>query len=124
MSDAFERMLEQRFADTPPAPDAEAFAHRVGVELERQWRFRRWLIGAAGVAGGLIGAGQLLAAGAVPWLLHATATSAQGMGALVREAVDLGGITTSPPHGVVVWVVAALAAGALGAGLTRVIEEI
>jgi hypothetical protein len=56
----FERRLERLFADPPRFPDAEAFAMRVERRLDRGWTVRRTLIGAAGVAGGVVGASQLI----------------------------------------------------------------
>src|SRR5688572_23313451 len=56
----FERRLERLFADAAELPDAQSFAQRVEQRLNRGWTARRWLLGAAGVAGGLIGASQLV----------------------------------------------------------------
>jgi hypothetical protein len=57
---SFEADLERRFADTPAFPDADLFAARVGVVLERGWGVRRLLIGGLGLVGGLIGGIQIL----------------------------------------------------------------
>src|SRR5882672_2805475 len=56
----FERRLERLFAEGPELPDAGAFAERVERRLDAGWTARRWLIGAAGVVGGVIGASQLM----------------------------------------------------------------
>src|SRR6185437_2130632 len=56
----FERRLERLFADAPELPDAAAFAGRVERRLNTGWTARRWLIGAAGVGGGIIGASQIV----------------------------------------------------------------
>src|ERR1700750_3068622 len=56
----FERRLERLFADQPELADAGAFAERVERRLDAGWTARRWLIGAAGVVGGVIGASQLM----------------------------------------------------------------
>ena len=56
----FERRLERLFADLPELPDAAAFADRVERRLDAGWTARRWLIGASGVVGGVIGASQLM----------------------------------------------------------------
>lgn len=56
----FERRLERLFAQSPDMSDAQAFAERVERRLDRGWNVRRWLIGAAGLAGGVIGASQLV----------------------------------------------------------------
>lgn len=57
---SFEAELERRFADAPTFPDADLFAARVGVVLDRGWGLRRLLIGGLGLAGGLIGGIQIL----------------------------------------------------------------
>ncbi|MBV8685055.1 MAG: hypothetical protein JO111_19445 [Caulobacteraceae bacterium] len=57
---SFEAQLERRFADTPTFPDADLFASRVAVVLDRGWGVRRLLIGGLGLAGGLIGGIQIL----------------------------------------------------------------
>src|SRR3979409_399204 len=56
----FERRLERLFAEGPEVPDAGAFAERVERGFDAGWTARRWLIGAAGVIGGVIGASQLM----------------------------------------------------------------
>src|ERR671920_691714 len=61
----FERRLERLFADFNELPDAGPFAERVERRLNTGWTARRWLIGAAGVIGGVIGASQLVMANVV-----------------------------------------------------------
>src|SRR3954466_12923461 len=56
----FERRLERLFAEGPELADAAGFAERVERRLDAGWTARRWLIGAAGVVGGGIGASQLM----------------------------------------------------------------
>ncbi len=56
----FETQLGRWFASTPAFGDADAFTRRVEGRLDRSWVLRRMLIGAAGVSGGLIAAGQML----------------------------------------------------------------
>ena len=60
---ALEAELESWFAHSPPAPDAALFAVRVTDRLERNWTFRRFLIGGLGLIGGLIGGAQVLDSG-------------------------------------------------------------
>jgi hypothetical protein len=57
----FEMRLGRLFAEAPEALDSDLFAKRVEARLERNWTLRRVLIGAAGLGGGLIVAGQMLA---------------------------------------------------------------
>jgi hypothetical protein len=120
----FERRLERLFAETPELPDASAFADRVERRLNTGWTARRWLIGAAGGLGGVIGASQLIMSN-----LFQRAEAA-GDSARVLQA----GFTQIAPRaewvsgfaggGVVVWVASALAIVAMGFALTRVIEEL
>src|SRR5882757_3756283 len=56
----FERRLERLFSEAPELADAGSFAERVERRLDAGWTARRWLIGAAGVVGGVIGASQLM----------------------------------------------------------------
>lgn len=44
-------------------PDAPLFAARVSERLDRSWSFRRVLIGALGLLGGLIGGAQVVSGG-------------------------------------------------------------
>lgn len=120
----FERRLERLFAEVPELPDAQAFAERVERRLATGWTARRWLIGAAGIAGGVIGASQLIMSN-----LFQRVESA-GDSAKVLEQ----GLSQLTPHegwvsgfadgGAVVWVASALAIVAMGFALTRVIEEL
>jgi len=120
----FERRLERLFAEAPELPDAAAFAERVQRRLNTGWTARRWLIGAAGGLGGVIGASQLIMSN-----LFQRAEAA-GDSARVLQA----GFTQIAPRaewvsgfaggGVVVWVASALAIVAMGFALTRVIEEL
>src|SRR5437870_5625153 len=61
MAEDFERRLERLFAEAPELPDCAVFAERVEGTLSRGWATRRWLIGSAGVVGGVIAASQLFA---------------------------------------------------------------
>jgi hypothetical protein len=119
----FERSLERLFADAPDFADAQGFAERLERRLDRGWRARRWLIGAAGVAGGLIAASQLLFSG----LIQRT----EAIGASGRAVVDglfraapAQWLSQIPSGGGVVWIAAGVALLMMGFVLTRVIEEI
>ena len=65
---SFEFNLERMFAETPARPDADIFAARVLERLDRGWTARRLLIGSMGALGGLVGAYQILGAGALQQL--------------------------------------------------------
>lgn len=124
----FERRLERLFAAAPELPDADAFAARVERRLDAGWTARRWLIGAAGVGGGLIGASQLVMSN-----LLQRVESAGDSAKVVGQGLSQGLTEISPraewltnvySGGAVVWIASALAIVALGFALARVIEEL
>ena len=121
----FERGLERLFAQTPDYSDSEAFAGLVENRLDRGWNLRRMLIGAAGVAGGVVGASQLIMSN----FLHRVEDASEGSSKLlaagfaqVKPSLDLFASAQSD------WLVICLASGmailAIGFVLTKVIEEI
>ncbi|WP_374471448.1 hypothetical protein [Phenylobacterium sp.] len=120
----FERRLERLFAESPELPDAAQFAERIDRRLDRGWTARRWLIGAAGVAGGVIGASQLMVSNLFQRVENAgdsarLLTSGLGQVAQPAEWMPLLG-----SGGAMVWVASGLAVLAMGFVLSRVIEEI
>lgn len=119
----FERRLERLFGEPPDLPDAAAFAERVERRLNRGWTARRWLIGAAGVVGGVIGVSQLVFTN-VLGQVHAAETSARLLTAGLNELAPSQWMSSVAGGGVVVWVAAGLAVIMTGFVLTRVIEEI
>ena len=121
----FDRSLERLFADPPYFNDAEAFAQRVEGKLNRGWNMRRWLIGCAGVVGGLVGVSQLIMSSVlerVETVSHGSTKAIEAGIAQVRPSFDLLSLVQS--DWAVVWVASALAVVAMGFVLTRVIEEI
>jgi hypothetical protein len=120
----FERRLERLFAEAPELPDAGAFAERVQRRLNTGWTARRWLIGAAGVAGGVIGASQLIMSNLFQ-RVESAGDSARviqaGFTQIAPRAEWLSGFASG---GMVVWVASGLAIVAMGFALTRVIEEL
>jgi hypothetical protein len=119
----FERRVERLFSEGPELPDAAAFAQRLEHRLDRGWRTRRWLIGAAGLAGGLIGASQLLMSG-VFHRVEAAESSARAVSASLIETAPAQWLSQIPSGGGVVWIAAGVAVLMMGFVLTRVIEEI
>ncbi len=119
----FEAQLSRWFASTPAFVDADAFTRRVEGRLDRSWMLRRMLIGAAGVGGGLIAAGQMLGVHMFERLQGLSVASAtaitQGSRTISRlqHSVDL------PISGEVIWMGAALAVFAVVLMATRVMEE-
>jgi hypothetical protein len=120
----FERRLERLFAEAPDLPDAGAFADRVERRLNTGWTARRWLIGVAGGAGGVIGASQLIMSNLFQ-RAEAAGDSARVLQAgLTQIAPRTDWVSGFASGGVVVWVASALAIVAMGFALTRVIEEL
>jgi len=124
----FERRLERLFAEAPELPDAGTFAERIERRLNAGWTARRWLIGAAGVVGGVIGASQLMVsnlfqrvetAGDSARMLGASLTH---ISAQTSQGTDWFSMVSS--GGATVWAAAALAVVMMGFVLTRVIGEI
>ena len=120
----FETRLERMFAQVPAMPDSDAFARRVEGHLDRSWTVRRWAIGAAGVVGGVIAAGQMLGSNLTERM--------QGMGneALADASRSLSSFTPEwkalsylPMGTEVLWMGAALAVLAVVLMATRMIEE-
>lgn len=119
----FERRLERLFAEAPAFADDGAFAERIERRLDRGWTARRWLIGAAGVAGGLIGASQLLVSN-LPHRFVAAEGSARALSSGLTQTEPAQWISTLPGGGSVVWIALGVAIVMIGFVFTRVIEEI
>src|SRR5580700_3264616 len=102
-------------AETPTRPDADIFAARVLEKLDRGWTARRLLIGSMGALGGLVGAYQILGAGALQQLQTAATRSndyvAQHISHDIAGAVAPAGFALS---GQAIWMAAALALVAAG----------
>lgn len=118
----FERRLERLFAEAPEMPDARAFAERVERRLDRGWTARRWLIGAAGLAGGVIGASQLLMAN-VFQRAEAAEQSARVIGQGLARVTPTNDMVSALSGGYGLWVAGALAVVTMGFVLSRLIEE-
>ena len=120
----FERRLERLFAEAPQFPDASAFAARVEGRLDRGWMARRWLIGAAGVVGGVIGASQLIMSNFIQ-RVETAEDSVRLMGSSLADmapSAELMTALSAVSSGM--WVAVALAVVTMGFALSRVIEEI
>ena len=121
---SFEFALERMFAEPPARPDADFFAARVLERLDRGWTARRVLIGSMGALGGLVGAYQILGAGALTELQAAAMRSNDYVTRHITH--DVAGAL--PPgftlDGQALWMAAALALVAAGLGLARLVREI
>lgn len=119
----FERRLERLFSEAPDLPDAGAFADRIERRLDRGWNLRRWLIGAAGLAGGVIGASQLFMSNLferVETAEHSARLVGQGI-ARVSPSTDM---VSALSGGYGLWVAVGMAVLAMGFVVSRMIEEI
>jgi hypothetical protein len=120
----FERRLERLFGEAPELPDAGAFAERVERRLDAGWTARRWLIGAAGVIGGVIGASQLMLSN-VFQRVETAGDSARLLSTSINHiSTGTDWMAAVSSGGAVVWAAAAMAVVMMGFVLTRVIGEI
>ena len=120
----FERRLERLFAEAPELPDAGPFADRVERRLDAGWTARRWLIGAAGVIGGVIGASQLMVSNLFQRVESAGDSARALTSGLNHLSSSTDWVSAMSSGGVTVWAAAALAVVMMGFVLTRVIGEI
>jgi hypothetical protein len=120
----FERRLERLFAEPPSFSDDAAFAERVGRRLDRGWRLRRLLIGVAGLAGGVIGASQLIVANVVERVESVSQGSGEMVQSLERITPPMQILQAIPAGSTGIWVASGFAVLFMGFVLTRVIEEI
>jgi hypothetical protein len=120
----FERRLERLFAEYPELPDAGVFAERVERRLDAGWTARRWLIGAAGVVGGVIGASQLMLSNVFQRVESAGDSARLLSSSLNHISTGTDWVAALSNGGTAVWVAAGLAVIMMGFVLTRVIGEI
>ena len=120
----FERRLERLFAQAPELSDSRAFAETVERRLDRGWTARRWLIGAAGVAGGVIGASQLMMSNIIQRVETAEDSARILTSNLTHVTPQADWMALLGSGGSVVWIASGLAVLAMGFVLSRVIEEI
>ena len=121
----FEMELDRLFGEQAAFADADAFAMRVETSLDRSWALRRYLIGGLGLAGGLIGAIQLMGYGVLPKLDALAARYAPTVQVkwtdVALSHVLPGGLEV---NGEILWMSAAMALVAVGFAVTRAIREI
>lgn len=120
----FERRLERLFAEGHELPDAATFAEQVERRLDAGWTARRWLIGAAGVVGGVVGASQLMMSNVVQRVETAEDSARLLSSGLVHMTPRADWLAALTGGGNVVWVAAGMAVLMMGFVLTRVIGEI
>ncbi len=120
----FERRLERLFAESGEYGDANAFAERIERRLDAGWTARRWLIGSAGVVGGVIGASQLMLTNVVERVETAGDSARLLSSGLTHMAPRADWLEAVAGGGSVVWIAAALAVVMMGFVLSRLIGEI
>jgi hypothetical protein len=120
----FETRLSRWFTQTPAFADSDAFTRRIEGRLDRSWTLRRVLIGAAGVAGGVIAVGQMLGVHLYERLEGASAASSTFFSQGSRAMDQLRHLTSQPMGVEVMWTGAALAVLAVILLATRSLEEI
>jgi hypothetical protein len=118
----FERRLERLFGEAPDLPDAKAFADRIERRLDRGWNLRRWLIGAAGLAGGIIGASQLFMSNLFE-RVETAEQSARLIGQGVARVTPTTDMVSALSGGYGLWVAVGMAVLAMGFVVSRMIEE-
>jgi len=124
MAEDFERRLERLFAEHPELPDAGAFAEAVERRLNAGWTARRWLIGAAGVVGGVIGASQLMVSNLFQRVETASDSARLISTSFNHISATSDWVSAVSAGGLGVWAAAGLAVVMMGFVLTRVIGEI
>ncbi len=122
---SFDMTLDELFGEAPVFADSDLFASRVEERLSRGWTFRQFLIGSLGLLGGLIGGAQVIGSGLISRLDTVTTNSRHLVTARLSELAAAHIL----PHGMaingeVIWMTGALAAVAIGLGLTRAIRDI
>lgn len=123
MADEFERRLERLFGEAPELPDCQAFAQGIESRLNRGWQTRRWLIGAGGVVGGVIGASQLVMSNLFQ-RVETAEESARALTSSLTRAAPSTEMVSALSGGFGIWVAVGLAVVLMGFALSRVIEEI
>ena len=120
---SFEFRLERMFSEAPSLPDAELFRIKVLGRLDRGWTTRRLLIGVMGLAGGLVGAFQLVGSGGLGAVAALGAQSSE----FSRQVSDqLAAFLPAgvPMNGEVLLTALVLSLIAAGFGLARLVRDI
>jgi hypothetical protein len=122
---SFEMELDRMFGEHPAFADAGAFAHAVEARLDRDWTWRRVLIGGLGLAGGLFGAVQMLGSGVGQRLAAIARQSAPDVSVKWTDVAVShllpGGLQV---NGEILWMSAIMALAAVVLGLTRAVRNI
>lgn len=128
----FERALERLFAEPQVFSDADAFVGKVKSRLARNWRIRTLGIGAAGVAGGVVAASQIIGSGLAIQLQQASVQSVRAADVVYHQTQSgldatrsgLDALSHITPGAGLFWVVSGLMILAAVIGATRVLDEV
>ncbi len=119
----FERRLERLFADAPEMADAAAFTTRIEARLNRGWNTRRWLLGAAGLTGGIIGASQLVVSNLFQ-RVESAEQSARALGQGLARVTPTTDMVSALSGGYGVWLAGGVAILTMGFAVSRLFEEL
>jgi hypothetical protein len=125
---AFEAELEHLFAEAPALPDRDLFVARVSSALDRDWGFRRLVIGGLGLAGGLVGGAQVLRV-AVSDRVLAVRDPVQALAVGLSRLHIANSLSRMLPFGAsmdaeVLWMSAGLAVLAIGLLVSRSVRDV
>lgn len=123
---AFEAHLMRLYAEHDADGDGRDFAAAVERKLARSWALRRSLIGAAGVGGGAIALGQVVASGFADnlrGLSHLAKAAGEGLSALpaASKITAFTGLSVAPEA---LWLVLGLAVLAIALLAGRSLEDL
>ena len=120
----FEAQLTRLYGEAPSFPDADLFASQISAALDRGWALRRLVIGAAGVAVGVIAAVQLVTTRFSAELQALSRDGARDVSSEVDTLLArLNHMVTTPASVEALWLAAGLAVLAIGFAVTRAMEE-
>ena len=120
----FETRLERMFAQPPAFADADVFARRVESRLDRSWTLRRWAIGVAGLAGGVVATGQVVGSNLSERMQGFGNQAMVDLADTTRFAPEWKALSLMPVGTEVLWMGAALAIMAIALVATRMLEEL
>lgn len=121
----FEAALERMFAQSRPMPDADAFAARVQARLDRSWRTRTVVIGAAGVIGGALAVTQAFGSNLGVQMRDASENSLGAAQTLVASAVaQFSEASTAGGGAGLFWAASAMMGAAAVFAAMRLFEEV
>ena len=131
-ADEFDPAIERMFAQSPRLADEALFLATLQTRLEKRSRWRTLTLTAAGLVGGVLavreGVNFNFSAEGDATLsqgMRAAAASAQGVQAVLRRALGVGGLDLSGSSGMLAfWIVAGAMVAVLAAGAARLSQDV